>query len=101
MPQSTAAIRLKADTLRALRDPQFKGTSPTARQGKALVAGLSRPVRARAPHLCAHGTCLSLDLRGDALWVLVRDKAGAEDWAPVARILSFEERRRWAREGFG
>lgn len=71
MPQSTAALRQRDTLLRLLRAPS---------------AALPRQ---------------ALELREGALWVLVRDHAGQEAWAPVARVLSPEQRRAWARGGFG
>jgi hypothetical protein len=97
MPQSTAALRQKAEALRALRSPQQPAKAATA----AAPGAMTRPVRARNPLSCAHGTCLALELRASALWVLVRDSAGQEAWAPIGRILNFGQRRDWAREGFG
>ena len=96
MPQSTAALRQKAEALRVLRHPQH----PTGARATAPAA-LVRPVRARTPWPCSHGTCLALELREGALWVLVRAPAGGEAWAPIGRILNAEERRAWARGGFG
>lgn len=95
MPQSTAALRQKAETLRLLRNPDArvaagpaKGTTPT------------RSMWARNPLACRHGTCLALQLRDAALWILVRDAQAQEAWAPIARILNPEERRGWAKTGF-
>lgn len=94
MPQSTAALRQKAEVLRALRSSQVSVST------HASVKPMRR-VWAKTPHVCAHGHCLALEAREAALWVLVRDKEGREDWAPVMRILSPDARRTWARAGFG
>lgn len=97
MPVSSAALRQKADALRLLRNPTAKAVAPNPKA--PAVPG--RPVWARAPFTCHHGTCLALELRAGALWVRVRDAAGQEAWAPIARILSPDQRRSWARTGFG
>lgn len=96
MPQSTAALRQRDTLLRLLRAP----SAALPRQVAGKASGLSRPTRARTPFVCAHGTCQALELREGALWVLVRDHASQEAWAPVARVLSPEQRRAWARGGF-
>lgn len=96
MPQSSAALRQKAEALRVLRNPN-------AQVGQPFV-GLrapARPVWARVPFVCQHGVCLALELRQDGLWVKVQDQATVEAWAPVGRVLSFDQRREWARRGFG
>jgi hypothetical protein len=106
MPQSTAALRQKAETLRALRNSQQRPSAvKVAAQGallRPLLARplLARPLRARNPWPCSHGSCLALEVREGALWVLVLDNAGQEAWAPIGRILSGEQRREWARAGF-
>lgn len=92
MPQSSVALRQKAEALRLLRNPHA-----TARS----VDTLARPVWAKKPLTCPHGTCMALELRADGLWVRVRDSKAQEAWAPVARILSPEQRRDWGRTGFG
>ena len=96
MPQSSAALRQKADTLRLLRNPY-------ARLPPAPAAGahLARPVRAKRPFTCQHGQCLALEIRKDHLWVQVQPAAGEAGWAPIERILSPGQRRDWARDGFG
>ena len=91
MPQSSAASRLKAEALRFLRNPH----APVVTAGS-----LHRPVWAKRAFACKHGACVALDVHGDTLRVCVRTAEG-EAWAPVARILSPDERRAWAREGFG
>ena len=96
MPQSTAALRQKAEALRLLRSPQA-----TAAGLNGQKAAPARTVWAKQPHLCQHGTCLALEVRSGALWVRVRDTAGQEAWAPVARVLAPEQRRTWAKVGFG
>lgn len=97
MPQSTAALRQRETLLRVLRNPS--AVLPRESAGKA--SGVSRPTRARTPFVCSHGTCQALELRDGALWVQVRDAAGQEAWAPIARILNPDQRRAWARGGFG
>lgn len=98
MPQSTAALRQRAEALRLLRNPTLKPGKP----GLKPVPGVPvRPVWAQTPLPCSHGTCLALEVRAGALWVRVRDLAGGEAWAPIARILAPEQRRTWARSGFG
>lgn len=62
MPQSSAALRQKADTLRLLRNPHARLT-PAPLGGKALV----RPVRAKRPFACQHGLCLALEIRQGGL----------------------------------
>lgn len=94
MPQSSAALRHKAEALRVLRNPQ--ATAPARSSGTP-----TRPVWAKTPFSCQHGTCVALDLRADGLWVQVRTADAQEAWAPVVRILSPELRREWARKGFG
>ena len=96
MPQSTAALRQKAEALRLLRSPTTAPLRASAKPGTP-----ARPVWARTPRVCSHGTCLALEVREGALWVKVRDTAGQEGWAPIARILTADDRRAWAREGFG
>lgn len=91
MPQSSAALRQKAEALRLLRDPQ----------APVRVTGPSRPVWAKTPLACQHGTCLALDVRVDGLWVLVRTPDAQEAWAPIRRILPFDRRKDWSRRGFG
>ena len=92
MPQSSAALRHKAEALRLLRNPH---NTPAAR------GTTTRPVWAKKPLSCMHGICLALDVRSDGLWVLVRDNAGVEGYAPAVRVLSVDQRRDWARRGFG
>lgn len=92
MPQSTAALRQKAEALRVLRNPQNACSTKAAQP--------ARPVWAKKPHTTTHGTCVALELRTTGLWVLVQ-KDGQEAWAPAQRILSPEASRAWAREGFG
>ena len=94
MPQSSAALRQKATALRLLRNPQ-------ASQACSTPATPARPVWAKQARACTQGACLALEVRAGALWVLVRDTAGQEAWAPVGRILTNEARREWARVGFG
>lgn len=93
VPQSSAALRQKAEAMRLLRNPhapvRSAGTTP------------NRPIRAKKNLVCLHGTCQALDVRADGLWVQVRDTDAQEAWAPIARILSPELRREWARNGFG
>lgn len=96
MPQSTAALRQRAETLRLLRNPSATPSRQPVGQGTP-----NRPVWARTPWVCPHGTCLALEVREGALWVKVRDTSDNEAWAPIARILSPEQRREWARRGFG
>lgn len=96
MPQSTAALRQKAEALRALRSPQ--GSISTS--GRPAVA-LPKRIWAKAPRVCDAGSCTAMELRAGALWVLVRNAAGEEAWAPALRVLSFDARRAWAKEGFG
>ena len=93
MPQSSAALRQKAEALRLLRNPH---NTPAARGPST-----ARPVWAKKPLSCMHGTCLALDVRSDGRWVLVRDTAGVEGYAPAVRVLSVDQRRDWARRGFG
>lgn len=95
MPQSSTALRHKAEALRLLR---HSSAAPVKDTGRGVPL---RPVWAREPWPCAHGTCLALEVRGGALWVHVRDAAGQTGWAPIARVLSPEARRTWARRGFG
>lgn len=96
MPQSSAALRQKADTLRLLRNPHARlTTAPTAGRN------LARPVRAKRPLVCQHGLCLALEIRQGGLWVLVQPTTGEAGWAPIERILAPGQRRDWAREGFG
>ena len=95
MPQSSAAIRHKAEALRLLRHPDARAATP-ASQGNTP----QRPVWARKPFVCHHGTCLALEVRGAAVWVKVRDAQGEEAWAPASRVLAPEQRRAWARTGF-
>jgi hypothetical protein len=92
MPQSSAALRQKAEALRVLKSDTVS---------LRASAQPPRPIQAKVPHLCQHGTCLALELRTAGLWVLVRDKSAQEGWAPVQRILNAGERRAWARTGFG
>jgi hypothetical protein len=96
MPQSTAALRQKAEALRMLRTPHAIPAS-----APAAVGVPRRSVWARKALPCQHGTCLALEVRPGALWVLVRDASGQEAWAPIARILTPDQRRTWARGGFG
>lgn len=91
MPQSSAALRAKAQLLRGLRHPQ----------ASLPVEGTTRPLWAKKSWACAHGTCLALDVRAGALWVQVRDTQGEEAWVRIERVLDTESRRRWAQEGFG
>jgi hypothetical protein len=92
MPQSSAALRCKALLLRSLRHAQA---------ALPVSTGATRPLRAKKPWTCVHGTCLALDAREGGLWVLVRDTQAQEAWAPVGRILDAGSRRAWAQEGFG
>lgn len=96
MPQSTAALRQKAEALRLLRSPNAK---VPVRDLKAPAAPV-RTIWARQPFSCHHGQCLALELRTSGLWVKVRDSAGQEGWGPIARILAPGQRRDWARTGF-
>jgi len=100
MPVSTASLRLKAEALRVLRSMSHRD-SGTVRSTALPSFGSDRPIRAKMPHVCKHGTCLALSVRQATLWVLVRNADQQEAWAPVARILSPEGARAWAREGFG
>lgn len=93
MPQSSAALRSRATALRLLRNPH------TAVNAAPQAA--SRPIWARQALACQHGACKALEVRGSALWVLVQDASGQEAWAPIARILTPEQRRGWASGGFG
>jgi hypothetical protein len=87
---------------RALRSPQGTLHTPArGATGPAKPVAPTRPLWAKVPHVCKHGTCLALEARGEALWVLVRDTTGQEGWAPIGRILSFEGRRAWEQSGFG
>lgn len=96
MPQSSAALRQKADTLRLLRNPHAR-VAATDNAGRALA----RPVRAKRPFVCQHGQCLALEIRQGSLWVLVQPASGEAGWAPIDRILAPGQQRDWAREGFG
>lgn len=100
MPQSSFVLRRQAELVRALRNPHqpLKVATTGATAGPARP---QRPVWAKRAHPTAHGQCVALDIREDALWVLVRAVSGEEAWAPAVRILSPDDRRRWAREGFG
>lgn len=100
MPQSTASLRLKAEALRVLRS-HAQHLPLTVRTAGLPSFGADRPVKAKVARPCQHGTCLALRVTGTGLEVLVRDLTGAEGWAPIARILSRDECREWARRGFG
>lgn len=95
MPQSSAALRQKAQALRLLKNLD---ASLSAKERAGLAPRL---VWARVPFSSKHGSCVALDLRNDGLWVRVKDAHGVEASAPVARILNPEQRREWARRGFG
>ena len=101
MPQSSFFLRRQAELVRALRNPRHALDLAKATGALNGAGRPQRPVWAKAAHATAHGQCLALDVRESTLWVLVRTAAGEEAWAPAVRILSPDDRRRWAREGFG
>lgn len=101
MPQSSFVLRRQAELVRALRNPRHTLDLAKASGLQGGAGRPQRPVWAKAAHTTIHGQCLALDVRESTLWVLVRTASGEEAWAPAVRILSPEDRRRWAREGFG
>lgn len=94
MPQSSTALRHKAEALRVLRNPTQSIKPDFFKPGMVL-----RPVWARRPFPVARGALVALEVRRDGAWVLVKAPDGTEAWSP-AQAFPGDVRHQWARTGF-
>jgi hypothetical protein len=96
VPQSSAALRQQADTLRLLRNPHAR----PSRTAKGSANTPERPLWAKRPLACAQGLALAAVVRGGSLWILVRDAQDLATWRPAHQVLATGQCRDWARTGF-